>query len=339
MVGGIYHADAERLLRESVELVALESPTATRIKEALREAHGAIVRYPHRIDESVVADAEHLIVVASSGRGTDSIDIRACSDHGIAVVNNPGLGTRPVSEHALALVLALSRRLFQGESAVRAGGAWERRAQMDIEDLHGRKLGIVGLGLIGAEMARKCQAAFDMEVRAYDPYVDPDLAGAAKIELARTLDDLLRWADIVSLHCELNDETRGMFGEAQFRQMQRHALLVNTSRGKVVQQAALIRALEESWIQGAALDVYEDEPVETSNPLLGLRNLILSPHVAGLSRDALRELAHSASTQVLSVLSGTRPRSLVNPHAWERAMERLSRVSRPVPRVPRRLPD
>jgi phosphoglycerate dehydrogenase-like enzyme len=336
LVGGIYHAEADRLLRQSADVAGLTSPTVRQIKDALRDAHGAIVRYPHRIDDSVLAEATNLIVVASSGRGIDSIDVRACSDRGIVVVNNPGLGTRPVSEHAMALMLALSRRLFQGDRAVRAGGAWERRTDMGIEDLHGRKLGIVGLGLIGTEMARKCKLALGMEVVAYDPHIQPDHALEAGVTLVDSLEELLGRVDVVSLHCELNAETQGMIGVAQFRRMQPHAYFLNTSRGKVVQQGALIRALEEQWIAGAALDVYEDEPLDEESLLFGLPNLLLSPHVAGLSKDALWELANSAATQVLDVLSGRSPRSLVNPQSWEPAMERLSRVGRPAPSVLRR---
>jgi phosphoglycerate dehydrogenase-like enzyme len=142
--------------------------------------------------------------------------------------------------------------------------------------------------------------------------------------------------DFVSLHCELNEETVGLIGESELRRMPPHAYLINTSRGKVVQQAALIRSLEEGWIRGAALDVYEDEPLDDASPLFDVPNLLLSPHVAGLSRDALWELANSAATQVLAVLSGERPRSLVNPESWEWAMERLSRTGRPIQSVPER---
>jgi D-3-phosphoglycerate dehydrogenase/microcystin synthetase protein McyI len=323
LVGEIYHADADKLLRTQADVLALDRPAPAEIAAALAGAHAAIVRYPHRIDAAVLAGAGKLAVVASSGRGTDSIDVAACTAHGVAVVNNPGLGTIPVSEHAIAMMLALSRRLVFSGQVIRAGGAWNRRTELDVRDVNGRTIGIVGLGLIGSEMARKCIAAFGMKVLAYDPHVPPAKAEALGATLLSDLGELLARSDVVSIHAELNDETRGMLGEAELRRMRRHAFLINTARGKVVQQKALERALAEGWIAGAALDVFEEEPLAEPSPLWQLDNLILTPHVAGLSGDALRDLAHSAVTQVLQALAGERPRHLVNPAAWSAAMARL----------------
>jgi len=327
LVGGIYHADADSLLRTKAEVLALARPAPAEIAAALTGAHGAIVRYPHRIDESELASAGNLVVVASSGRGTDSIDVAACTAHGVAVVNNPGLGTIPVSEHAIAMMLALSRRLIRSGQVLRAGGAWNHRTELDVRDVNGRTLGIVGLGLIGSEMTRKCIAAFGMKVLAYDPHVPPAKAAALGATMVGDLGELLERSDVVSIHAELNEGSRGMIGEAQLRRMQPHALLINTARGKIVQQQALAHALAEGWIAGTALDVFEEEPPAEPSPLWKLDNLILTPHVAGLSGDALRELAHSAVTQVLQTLAGERPRNLVNPAAWNAAMARRARAA------------
>ena len=322
LVGGIYHAEADQLLRANADVMALDRPSPAQIAAALVDADGAIVRYPYRIDESVLGGAKRLVAVASSGRGTDSIDVPACTRHGVLVANNPGFGTVPVSEHAIALLLALSRRLVEGGKAIRAGGAWDKRTDLDVLDLYGRTLGIVGLGLIGSEMARKCIAAFSLNVLAYDPYVPAAKAEALGATMLTDLDELLERSDFVSMHCELNDGSRGMIGEAQLRRMRAHAFLVNTSRGKVVQQKALEKALAERWIAGAALDVFEDEPLANPSTLLQFDNLLLTPHVAGLSGDALRALANSAVTQLLQALSGERPKNVVNPPAWDAAMAR-----------------
>ena len=323
LVGGIYHADADSLLRTKAEVLALDRPAPAEIAAALAGAHAAIVRYPHRIDAAALAGAGNLVIVASSGRGTDSIDVAACTTRGVAVVNNPGLGTIPVSEHAMAMMLALSRRLVRSGQVLRAGGGWNHRTGLDVRDVNGRTLGIVGLGLIGSEMTRKCIAAFGMKVLAYDPHVPPAKADALGATMLGDLDELLERSDVVSIHAELNEGSRGMIGEAELRRMQRHAILINTARGKIVQQQALVRALAEGWIAGAALDVFEEEPLAEPSPLWELDNLILTPHVAGLSGDALRELAHSAVTQVLQTLAGERPRNLVNPAVWNAAMARL----------------
>ena len=322
LVGGIYHTDADKLLRTNTDVVALERPSSEQIAAALADADGAIVRYPYRIDDKVLAGAKRLVAVASSGRGTDSIDVPACTRHGVVVVNNPGFGTVPVSEHAIALMLALSRRLIERGKAIRSGGAWDKRTDLDVLDLYSRTLGIVGLGLIGSEMTRKCIAAFSLNVLTYDPYVPASKAEALGATMLTDLDELLERSDFVSMHCELNDGSRGMIGEAQLRRMRPHAFLINTSRGKVVQQKALEKALAERWIAGAALDVFEDEPLAESSTLFKFDNLLLTPHVAGLSGDALRALANSAVTQLLRALSGERPKNVVNPPAWDAAMAR-----------------
>ena len=322
-VGGIYHSNADELLRQTMDVRALDTPSPQEINEALRHCHLAIVRYPYKIDAAALEGAHNLVAIASSGRGTDSINVPACTERGIAVINNPGFGTRPVSEHALGLILALTHKLFLGDAAVRLGNAWDRRTELDVLDLEGRTLGIVGLGLIGMEMARKCIGAFNMKVLAYDPYVSVDVAAKAGVDLLPNLFDVLAQADFVSIHCELNADTFGLINEEALRKMRPHAYLINTARGKVVQQTALIRALSEGWIAGAALDVYEEEPMTKNSPLFYVPKLLLSPHIAGLSGDALRELANSAATQLLQLVQGERPPHLVNPEVWPGVMEKI----------------
>jgi D-3-phosphoglycerate dehydrogenase/microcystin synthetase protein McyI len=319
-IGGIYHSDAAELLAARMHTRPLLTPSPDEIAQALSAAQAAIVRYPYKVDAAALRDADTLVAVASSGRGTDSIDIAACTERGVLVLNNPGFGTQSVSEHAMGLLLALAKRLFEGDAAVRAGGAWDRRTDLAVLDMYQRTLGIVGFGLIGRELARKCSIAFGMQVLAYDPYVDPDVAAASGARMVGTLDEVLEASDFVSLHCELNQETLGLIGEEQLRRMKPSAFLVNTARGKVVREAALVKALEERWIQGAALDVYENEPLSPDSPLHGLNRLILSPHVAGLSSDALWQLADSAARQLVQALDGVRPPNVVNPQAWEAAM-------------------
>jgi len=323
LVGGIYHADADQLLRSHADVVALEHPAPAEIAAALKGARAAIVRYPHRVDATALANAGEMVIVASSGRGTDSIDVPACSARGVVVVNNPGMGTIPVSEHAIGMMLSLSRRLELSDRTLRAGGAWAKRTALDVRDVNGRTLGIIGLGLIGSEMTRKCIAAFGMKVLTYDPHVPASKAQALGATMLTDLNELLERSDVVSIHAELNEGSRGMIGEAQLRRMRPHAILINTARGKIVQQKALVRALAEGRIDSAALDVFEEEPLAEPSPLWDLDNLMLTPHVAGLSGDALRELAHSAVTQVLQALAGERPAHLINPDAWDAARARL----------------
>lgn len=319
----MYHPAGEELLRRRCDVRVLHSPDAAAIAAAAGPAHALAVRYPCRVDERVLAAAPGMVIVASSGRGTDAIDIEAATRRGVAVVNNPGFGRRPVSEAAIALMLALAKRLVPSDAWTRRGEGWRRRSNFaQFMELEGKTLGVVGLGQIGTETARKAIAAFKMSVLAYDPYVPAAKAqsiGAMKID---SLDALLAASDVVSLHPELNSETCGMIGEAQLRRMKRSAFLVNTARGKVVQEAALVRALGERWIAGAALDVYEEEPLGRSSPLYALDNIVLMPHVAGLTVEAVEGMSLSAARQILQALSGDCPPHILNREIWPAAAAR-----------------
>jgi phosphoglycerate dehydrogenase-like enzyme len=246
----------------------------------------------------------------------------------VVVVNNPGLGTRPVSEAALCLILALAKRVMACDAWMRKGEGWNHRAEFgSFLEMEGKTLGIVGLGLIGSEIARKMGVAFHMKVIAYDPYVSADTMKAAGVEKRDSLHELLGAADVVTVHAELNAETKGMIGGAELRRMKPKALLVNTARGKIVQEAALVRALKERWIAGAALDVYEDEPMGPGSPLYPLDNIILMPHVAGLTLEAVEALSLSAARQILQALAGTCPRHALNRDAWPAAAARARAAS------------
>ncbi|CAA9586018.1 MAG: D-3-phosphoglycerate dehydrogenase [uncultured Thermomicrobiales bacterium] len=322
LVESLYHPDGEALLAEHADVITASDATDEELAIAIRDAHAALVRYPARLGREVIREARNLLVISTSGRGTDAIDIAEATERGIAVVNNPGLGRVPVSEHTLALILDLAKEVTRDDRRVRAGVGWEDRHESQRFELEERTLGIIGLGSIGREVARKCRAAFNMRVIAYDPYVEPATVAPLGIELVETLDELLTASAVVTCHAELTPETRGMLGEAQLRRMRPEAILVNTARGPIVQPDALALALREGWIRGAALDVFAVEPPGPDNPLYALDNLVLTPHTAGLTAEARRELALSAATQVLQVLRGERPRALVNPIVWDEVRER-----------------
>lgn len=316
LIGRMYHPEAEERLRAALPVEVLEAPTPESIAGALRGAGGAFVRYPNKLPGTVLAGAPHLRVISTSGRGTDAIDIAAASARGIAVVNNPAFGTVPVAEHTVGAMIALAKNMLPFNRLTHAGEGWPAQKRLRRTELRGKTLGIVGLGNIGEEVARICTAAFRMRVIAYDPYVPGEKARVLGAEPVASLERIWRESDFVSMHPELNEETRGMVGERELRAMQKHAFLVNTARGPIVSAPALARALREGWIAGAALDVYEDEPVGKDSPLAGIENLILSPHIAGLTDEALRGMALSAAEQILQALRGERPPHLVNPEVW-----------------------
>jgi D-3-phosphoglycerate dehydrogenase/microcystin synthetase protein McyI len=323
LIEPMYHQAGEELLAREADVRVLRDATAESIREAVRGVAGVFLRYPARLRADAIREARDLLVISTSGRGTDAIDIAAATAEAVAVVNNPGLGTIPVSEHTIGLMLDLAKQISRLDEGSRQGRGWIERNRRPRLELEGRTLGIIGLGNIGTEVARKCVAAFRMRVLAYDPYVPPAKADAVGAVWVQDLSFLLRESDFVSLHPELTEETKGMIDEAELRQMRRDAFLVNTARGPIVREAALARALSEGWIAGAALDVFEAEPLPAESPLYGLDNLILTPHIAGITGEASRELSLSAARQILSVLRGERPPHLVNPEVWERVRRRL----------------
>jgi len=328
LIDRLYHPGGEDHLRGYADVTLLERPERAAVLAAAAGAHGICGRYPNKVDAEVIAAAPDLLVICSSGRGTDAIDIEAATEAGVTVVNNPGFGKTPVSEHALFMMLSLSRHGAEHDAITRAGAGWRDRLSPTntIKDLDRSILGIVGLGQIGTEMARKCMAALDMTVIAYDPYVDPGSANDLGIEMVADLTELLARADYVSVHAELNDETDHMFDAAAFAAMQPHACLINTARGRIVSQDALHAALRDGTIRAAALDVFEVEPVGADNPLCALDNIILSPHVGGLTQGFMEQSALSVARQMLRVFAAERPDNIRNPDAWERTKQRATRL-------------
>lgn len=324
LIGSMYHKDGEHLLAAHTDVQVITDPITEQLGIAIREVSAVYVLYPSRLSAEVIREGQSLVVISASGRGTDAIDIPVASERGIAVVNNPGLGTIPVSEHAVALMLDLAKQITSSDAQVRQGGGWTGRQQSSRIELEGRTLGIIGLGNIGVEVARKCITAFRMRVLVYDPYVPPAKAEAIGATWVDNLSTVLREADIVSLHPELTKETRGMIAETELRQMRADAFLINTARGPVVNGGVLVRALREGWIAGAALDVFDPEPPPGDSPLYELGNLILSPHIGGITKETRRHLALSAATQILQVLRGERPPNLVNPDIWEQVATRVA---------------
>jgi D-3-phosphoglycerate dehydrogenase/microcystin synthetase protein McyI len=320
----MYHEDGEQLLAAHTDVQVITDPMTKQLGISIRNASAVYVLYPSRLSAEVIRAGRSLLVISASGRGTDAIDIPTATDRGIAVVNNPGLGTIPVSEHAVALMLDLAKQITWSDAQVRQGGGWTDRQQSSRIELEGRTLGVIGLGNIGLEVARKCITAFRMRVLVYDPYIPPAKAEAIGATWVDNLSTVLGEADIVSLHPELTEETRGMIAETELRQMRADAFLINTARGPVVNEGALVRALREGWIAGAAIDVFDPEPPPADSCLYDLDKLILSPHIGGITKEARRHLALSAATQILQVLHGERPPNLVNPDIWEQVAARVA---------------
>jgi D-3-phosphoglycerate dehydrogenase len=280
-----------------------------------QDADGLIVS-SSPITRRVMTALKNLKVVVRTGVGYDVIDVPAATELGVVVVNIPDLWTREVANHALGLLLAWNRRIPTLNQEVRAG-IWESQAPGPVGALHGETVGIVGFGNIGRAFARRV-AALETRVIAYDPYVDDARFAALGVERVRSLAELAARADYVSVHCLLNAETRHLIDEAFLRRMKPTACLINTSRGPVVDEQALIRALQERWIAGAALDVLEQEPPAPDNPLLGMANVLLTPHAAYYSTAAVAQVPRRCGEEVARALTGQRPLHVVNPEVYGR---------------------
>jgi D-3-phosphoglycerate dehydrogenase / 2-oxoglutarate reductase len=265
---------------------------------------------------------EGLKTVVRTGVGYDVIDVPAATELGVIVVNIPDLWLREVANHALALLLAWNRKLLTLDRQVRAG-VWTGGVPGGAGSLHGETVGIVGLGNIGSAFARRV-AAFETKVIACDPYVDDARFTALGVERV-SLEALAERSDYVSVHTLLNDETRHLIGEKVFRRMKPTALLINTSRGPVVDEQALIRALQERRLAGAALDVWEEEPVARDNPLLAMDNVIATPHAAYFSTAAVAAIPRRCGEEIARVLTGQRPLNVVNPAVYAPGAARRAR--------------
>jgi len=267
-------------------------------------ADGIVIRAHGRVDERLLAGAPRLRVVGRHGVGLDNVDIDACTRRGVWVVHTPLAGVEAVAEHAVALMLAVARHVVRGDRAVRAGEFDATRMTLVGQELAGRTLGVVGFGRIGQRTAEICRAAFGMTVLFTDAL--PHAEAAARLGARRApLPELLRRSDVVTLHLPLTPETRHLLDGAGLATMKRGAILINASRGAVVDQEAVVEALRDRRLS-AGLDVFEEEPLPLEHPLAALSNVVLTPHNASHSEDALRAMA-GVVEDVFRVLSGEPP--------------------------------
>ena len=283
----------------------------------------ALVTSSSPVTRGVMGALEGLKVVARTGVGYDVIDVRAATELGVVVVNIPDIWVREVANHALALLLAWNRKIITLDRQVHAG-VWSAGVPGERTGaLHGETVGIVGLGNIGSAFARRV-AAFETTVIAHDPYVDDARFAALGVERV-SLEALAERADYVSVHTLLNEETRHLIGEAFFRRMKPTAILINTSRGPVVDEAALAKALVEKRLAGAALDVWEQEPIAADNPLLRMDNVIATPHAAYFSTAAVAQVPRRCGEELARALTGRRPLNVVNPEVYAPGAVRRAR--------------
>jgi D-3-phosphoglycerate dehydrogenase len=268
------------------------------LDKAIAGAHALIVRSETRVTASLMARAPNLRVVARAGTGVDTIDVPAATRRGIAVMNTPGANTVSAGEHAMGLLLGLVRRIPDAAAAMKAG-QWDRK-RFEGTELRGKTIGVIGLGRIGAHVAQLARA-FGMQVVGHDPYLPPERAAELHVRLL-SIEQLLRAADVVTLHVALTDQTHHLIDATRLKLMKPTAVLINTARGELVDEAALGDAIKEKRIGGAAIDVFATEPLPADSPLRSLDRMILTPHLAASTAEAQERVATEICVAVREAL-------------------------------------
>ena len=303
-----FEIEKEELNKVDAEVIVGQCKTEDEIIKIAKDADGLIVVYAC-ITRRIIKSLKKCKVIARYGIGVDNIDVEAATEHGIWIVNVPKYCIDEVSDHTITLALACVRKVVMLDNAVKKG-IWNFKISTPIFRLRNMKLGLIGFGDIARAVSLKAQA-FGLSVVAYDPYISSSIMTQNNVKKAN-LEDLLKEADIVSLHLPLTKNTKYMFTEKEFKLMKNTAFIINTARGPLIKEKDLYIALKEKWIAGAGLDVIEKEPIGLNNNLLKLDNIIITPHVAFYSEESLKDLQRGAAKGVAQVLNGETPSSIVN---------------------------
>lgn len=312
------------MMRASLDVDVWEPeipPTNDEIVECAEDCVGLVPLLSDKIDSTLLGRLPKIRVIAQYAVGYDNIDVSFATSNGIIVTNTPGVLTETAADLAWALIMACSRRIPEADRYVRAGRwnvAWGPKMLLGT-DIHGRTLGIVGLGRIGAAVAKRA-AGFSMKIL-YTSRSQTERTEMIEKEtgaIGTDLVSLLKQADIVSIHVPLTSETRGLIGRDELAMMKKNSVLVNTSRGPVVEERALVDALRSGHLHSAGLDVFNQEPVSKDSPLLRLENVVLAPHIGSASIVTRAKMAEICATNLIAALKGERPPNVVNPEVFER---------------------
>lgn len=296
------HPEGVKLLQSQVDIIMAPDGKENTIVEYVKDKTiEALIARVEVISKKIIDNAVGLRVIGQNGAGLDNIDVKAATDRGIKVVNAPGENAISVAEHAIMLMLGISRRIIEADAAVRCGD-WQFRNRKIPTEINGKTLLLFGFGAIGKNVAQKARAAFCMKLYAYDPLVTDVEMRRFGVEKVNSIRSALSLADYISVHVPLTDATRGMLGEKEFNEMKKTAYVINTSRGAILNEEALIQSLSKGEIAGAALDVFETEPPLADNKLLGFSNVIITPHFGGDTNESKQRTSLAVAKAVLNAL-------------------------------------
>lgn len=300
--------------REGITFQAAAKMSRDEVIAAIPNAAALIIRSATKVDRAMLEAAPNLKLVGRAGVGVDNVDLNAATDRGVIVMNAPDGNTVATAELAIGLMLALARHIPAAQAAMQAG-QWEKKAFMGVE-LRNKTLGLIGFGRVGKAVAKRA-LAFEMTVIAYDPYVSVDGARDLGVNMV-ALDDLYARSDFISLHAVTSQENRHMINAESISKMKDGVRIVNDSRGTLIDESALAQAIKDGKVAGAALDVYNQEPVEAGNPLIGLPGVIHTPHLGASTLEAQDEVAVQIAQQALDALFKNEYRNVVNPDVMKR---------------------
>lgn len=310
------HPSGIKLLEDAgLQVRTASSANMDVVAEEIRGARAAITRNAG-LNRSAMQAASELQVLGNHGIGVDPVDVAYASEIGLPIVFTPYANVQSVAELVIAHMLAIAKRVREADRAVREE-RFDYRFSRDFREVGGKTFAVIGFGRIGRRTAEIAKAAFGMRVLVYSPRVGEAAVTAAGFEYRADLDAVLAEADVVSLHQVLTPETRGMFSRERLFGMKPGAVLVNTARGALVDGAGLVEAVSSGHLRGAAMDVFDKEPLPAGHPFMSTDGILLSPHIGGATEEAMERTALQTAQQVLDVLAGRRPEHLVNPQIWE----------------------
>ena len=307
LISKTIHEDGMNVLKGRAEVVVAPDSSVETMKILAADVEGIILRTNVHVSREIMDAAPNLKIISRTGVGVDNVDVDAATEKGIMVCNTPGVNSVSVAEQTIALIIALAKQLKPMDAAVRKGN-WKIRNAYKARDLDGKILGLIGLGRIGRLVAEKCRLAFNMRAIAYDPYVER----AEDVELCSSAAEVFRQVDFISTHVPYTKETHHLIDATLLGMMKPGSFFINTARGSIVDERALIDMLETQRIAGAGLDVFEEQPPPVENPLLSMENVIVTPHSAALSAECVAKVATEAAEAVVDEFSGKQPKYIYN---------------------------
>ncbi|MGW8251388.1 MAG: hydroxyacid dehydrogenase [Anaerolineales bacterium] len=298
------HQAGKDVLAEKAELVMANSLDEESLIQQVKDVDGIVIRANGAVSARIMDAAPQLKVIGRHGVGVEAIDLKVARERGIVVCNTPDANLESVAEQAVGFMIILSKQILRADQAARQG-RWNVRYEYIGQELFGRTLGLVGMGRIGSRVAEICNLAFQMSILYYDVLAYPEIEEKLQAKKA-SLEEVLQGSDYVSVHVPLLPATKGLIGKEQLAMMRKGSFLINTARGAIVDEAALLHALQSGHLAGAGMDVFAVEPTPPDNPLFELDNLVLTPHMAAHTDDALKAMSMVA-LDIIRVLEGQEP--------------------------------